>query len=891
MATDPEHIEPPRLGTYLLQRIYGRELYDEISGDMLEIYADRLQSHGKAYASLHYMIDAVQSLRNYDLRKKNNTTQNNSIAMFRNYYKITLRIITKNKVYSGLNIMGLALGIAAFIFILQYVTYENSYDKFHSDHENIYRVRYKVYRGEELNIDCAAAVPRVGPFMKEKMSEVIDFARAFPISGVISTNNNEFREDRIHVADPAFLTIFDYPMIQGDINTALNEPNQVVITEEMAMKYFGSTDVVGRPLTFNSWFDLSLQVSGVTVNVPNNSHFKYDFLVSYETLNNYTREEDGTIPSESGWGWYDFNTYVLLRDGTDPIAFDEKFTEYMWEERGEDFEEYNFRSEFPLQKLTDIHLYSNLLQESEPEEQGDGQAVFFLTIIAFFILLIAWINYINLSTARSVERAKEVGVRKTMGAYKNQLVSQFLAEAIILNFLALIVGLLIVFFGISYFNQLTGSQLSLDFLLSLNFWLVAGGVFIAGAGLSGLYPAFILSSFRPSDVLKGKFSGNKAGNTLRKVLVVFQFAASVALITGTIIVYQQLAHMRNADLGFDMTETLVVKGPQVFGADSLYQNTVETFKTEMLKNNEIEAMTLSSNVPGDEIFWTNGIRRNGDTPDKNKTIYIVGIDYNYFSTYDIELVAGRNYNETFSTDTGSMILNTAAIKDMGFESAEAAINQKVMFWGYPKTIIGVVDDYQQMSVKTAVSPIIFPLSLDQNSFITLKLKTDDYSQAFNIAQEQYSSFFPGNPFDYFFLDDFFNRQYDNDREFSRVFTLFAGFAIIVACLGLFGLSSFSALQRTKEIGIRKAIGADISNIIFILTREFIQLILVAIVIAFPLIYLVMDGWLNNFATRINLGIPVFLLAGFAVVLIAVLTVGYKTLMTAKSDPVKALRYE
>ncbi|MEQ9300679.1 MAG: FtsX-like permease family protein, partial [Cyclobacteriaceae bacterium] len=291
------------------------------------------------------------------------------------------------------------------------------------------------------------------------------------------------------------------------------------------------------------------------------------------------------------------------------------------------------------------------------------------------------------------------------------------------------------------------------------------------------------------------------------------------------------------------------------------------------------------------IFWTNGIRRNGDTPDKNKTIYIVGIDYNYFSTYDIELVAGRNYNETFSTDTGSMILNTAAIKDMGFDSPEAAINQKVMFWGYPKTIIGVVDDYQQMSVKTAVSPIIFPLSLDQNSFITLKLKTDDYSQAFNIAQEQYSSFFPGNPFDYFFLDDFFNRQYDNDREFSRVFTLFAGFAIIVACLGLFGLSSFSALQRTKEIGIRKAIGADISNIIFILTREFIQLILIAIVIAFPLIYLVMDGWLDNFATRINLGIPVFLLAGFAVVLIAVLTVGYKTLMTAKSDPVKALRYE
>ncbi len=892
MDVDQNHIVPPRLGTYLLKWIYGSELYEEIAGDMLEIYEDRVLAHGRVYASTHYVIDAMLSVRNYDLRKNNNTTQNNSIAMLKNYFKITLRTISKNKVYSALNIMGLALGVAAFIFILQYVTYENSYDKFHSNHEDIYRVRYKVYRGEELNIDCAAAVPRVGPFMKEKMPEVIEFARAFPISGVMSTNNIQFREDRLHVADPAFLRIFDYPLIQGDINTCLSEPNKVVVTEEIALKYFGTTDVVGESITFDSWLRLPLQISGVTVNVPNNSHFKYDFLISYETLNNHTRDDEtGNVASEEAWGWYDFNTYVLLQEGTDPKAFDDKFNQYLVEERGEDFEEYNFRSEFPLQALTDIHLYSNLLQESEPEEQGDGQAVFFLTIIAFFILVIAWINYINLSTARSVERAKEVGVRKTMGAFKKQLIYQFLSEAILLNFFALIVGLLIVFFGINYFNQLTGSQLSLSFLISGQFWLTAGGVFLVGACLSGLYPALILSSFRPSDVLKGKFSGNKSGNMLRKVLVVFQFAASVALITGTIIVYQQLAHMRNADLGFDMTDTLVIKGPAVFGEDSLFVTTMKTFKSEVLSNPEIAGITTSSNVPGDEIFWTNGIRRNEETPDRNKTIYIVGIDYNYFQTYDIELLAGRNYNETFSTDTGSMILNAAAIKYLGYESPEAAINQKIMFWGYPKTIVGVVDDYQQMSVKTAVSPIIFPLSLNENSFITLHLNTGDYQQAFDAAQQQFDRFFPGNPFDYFFLDDFFNRQYENDREFSRVFTLFAGFAIIVACLGLFGLSSFSALQRTKEIGIRKAIGADISNIIVILTREFVQLIILAIILAFPIIYIVMDGWLDNFATRIELGAPVFLLAGVLVILIAIITVGYKTLVTAKSDPVKALRYE
>lgn len=769
------------------------------------------------------------------------------------------------------------------------MTYERSYDTFHSNYENLFRIKYKVYRSGELNIDCAAAVPRVGPFMKENMPEVQEYARVYPENGVISYGDKKFFERRIQVVDPSFLQIFDFPLIEGDKETVLLEPYKVVMSEDAVRKYFGDEDPIGKIIKIDG--EHSLSVTGVAQNVPNNSHLKFDFLVSFATLNSQTQNDDGVSASETSWGWYDYNSYVLLEPGVDIADYDSRFEEILYAERGEDFEKFDFKAEFPLQPVGDIHLYSNLLQESEPEEQGDGQAVFFLTIVAFFILLIAWINYINLSTARSVERAKEVGIRKTMGAYRKQLINQFLAESFVLNFLALILGLLIVTIGINYFNQLTDSSLSLSFLTDGLFWGVVGAIYFVGSVFSGVYPAFILSSFKPVAVLKGKLSSNKSGALLRKSLVVFQFASSITLIAGTIIVYQQLKHMTSLDLGFDMTETLVIKGPGIVPVDSLYQSTYETFKTEIIRNSGIKTIASSSNVPGMEIFWTNGIKRDEEARDKFKIIYIASIDYDYIPSYDIDLLTGRNYSKDFPTDTGAIILNKAAIDFLGFSSVEEALNEKVTFWGQPKTIVGIVDNYKQMSVKNDVAPIAFPLQSWRGSYFTLNLETSDYQDAFDDAQAKYQRAFPGNPFDYFFLDEHFNRQYKNERKFSRVFTLFAGFAILVACLGLFGLSSFSALQKTKEIGIRKAIGADVSNIVVLLSREFMILVLVANLIAWPVIYLVMDAWLNNFAERIAFQIPVFLVSGILVVLIAFLTVAYKTIVTARSNPVTALRYE
>lgn len=813
---------------------------------------------------------------------------NDAFALAKNYLRTTIRNISKNKVYSALNIMGLALGIAACLFILQYVSYERSFDKFHSNHEDLYRVRYQIFREGTLEVDCAAAVPRVGPFMKEKMPEVIDYARAFPISGVVTYENIQYWEKRMHIADRSFLEIFDFPLLAGNIST-FAEPNTAIIAEHTAKKYFQDEDPLGKTLEIDG--DQRVEIVGVAKDVPDNSHIKFDLLISYETLNNQTRNDDGIAASETAWGWYDFNTYVLLQPGTDPEDFDARFREFLWDEQGERFKERNYHTDFPLQAITDIHLYSDLLQESEPEEQGDGDAVAFLLIIAFFILLIAWVNYINLSTARSIERAREVGVRKTLGATRSQLVNQFLAESFFLNLFALAIALGMVTMGIGAFNRLTDSSLNLAFLTDPVFWLSVSGILIFGSLIAGLYPAFVLSSYRPVTVLKGKMSGNQTGHLLRKGLVIFQFAASATLIASTVVVYQQLAHMRKIDLGFDMTETLVIKGPEVFAVDSLFESTSKAFKEELTKKASIANVSASSNVPGDEIFWTNGIKRQEESEDKFKIIYNAGVDYDYFDTYKIDIVAGRNYGPSFSTDTAALILNEAGIRYLGFQNNEEAVGQEVTFWGRPHTVVGVVADYNQMSAKTDVAPIAFPLTKGASNYYTLRLEGGNYQSVFNEVQNTYNSFFPGNPFDYFFLDQFYNRQYDNEQKFSRVFTLFAGFAIFVACLGLFGLSSFNTLNRRKEIGIRKILGASVPNIVQMLSREFLWLVLIANLVAWPAIYLLMNSWLDNFATRISIGAGVFIISALIVLFIALATVSYKIVTTALANPVKAIRTE
>jgi putative ABC transport system permease protein len=620
--------------------------------------------------------------------------------------------------------------------------------------------------------------------------------------------------------------------------------------------------------------------------VPSNSHIKFDLLLSMQTLVDAT---DGD--AETNWGWYDHNTYVTLADGTDPKAFDAKFAAYMQDIKGEQFAERNNLQEFVLQPITDIHLNSDLLQESEPQENGDAQSVYFLGILAIFILVIAWVNYINLASAKSMERAKEVGVRKVLGAHKSQLVRQFIVESIIVNLMAAAISLGIVAIVLPYFNNLTNSPLSLSLIFNSGTWLLIIAVFLLGAFLSGLYPAFVLSSFRPIVVLKGKMSSSGKGVVLRKSLVTFQFVSSVFLIAGTLIVYKQLTYLRNQDLGFDMEETLVLKGPGVLQVDSLFGNYLNGFKSGLLRNSSIEGFTTSSNVPGDEIFWTNGAKR-AEAPNSDyKTVYNVGIDYDCIPTYEIEIVAGRNFDLSFKTDTAAVILNVAGTKFLGFESPGAAIGQKISHGGMDKTVIGVLDNYNQMSLKNTVSPILYRLTPTNDTFFSLKVKSNNASKTLTEVEAEWNRFFPGNPFDYFYLDTFFNRQYGKEDQFGKVFSIFSGLAIFVSCLGLFGLSAFSALQRTKEIGIRKVLGASVPNILLLLSREYVILISLAVVIGIPLTYVAMDSWLNNFPYRTNIGWTLFAAAACIILVVALLTVGYQTIRTARANPSSTLRDE
>lgn len=806
--------------------------------------------------------------------------------MLKSYLKAAFRSFLKHKAFTLLNVAGLSLGIAASLLILQYVKYEKSYDAFHSKAENIYRVQYNGWQGGKLRFECAAAVPAVGPALKDNFPEVVRFTRLFPVSGVISYESPDyglvsFLEEKMQITDSSVFDIFDFKLLRGNKDDILNGPSKAVISQRAAKKYFGENDPIGKTIAWNG--TNKFEVTGVFQDIPDNSHIKFDFMLSYQTLVKQAGEQ-----AETSWGWYDFNTYVLLKPGADVKELQSKWDDYLVKTRSVEWEKRNVKQEFILQPMSEIHLYANLLQESQPEERGDGDSVYALTFIALFVLLIAWVNYINLATAKSFDRANEVGVRKVMGAVRNQLMNQFLSESLLINLLSAVIAVAMVWMAWPMFANLTGRAIPVSYIMQPDFWLLLGGLFLVGALLSGFYPALILSSFKPVAVLKGKVMRTSHGNILRQSLVVFQFVASVVLIIGLIVVYQQLSFMKNQNLGIDINQTLVIKGPGV--TDSTYSEKVESFKAEVLHIAGIRNMTASTNVPGDEIFWASGIKRLVGGPENAISGYTVGIDHDYLKTFDLKLAAGRGFDKNFTNDTKSIILNRAMAEALDFDDPEEALGEKVV-QGDTFEIVGVLENYHQMSLKEAVSPLVFRYTPDFSSFYAFKMENVNYKDVLASMEGPWKTFFPGNPMDYFFLDQFFNRQYERDRQFGQVFGIFTLLAIFVACLGLFGLASFMTMQRTKEIGIRKVLGSTVPNIVVLLSRGFIQLVLLANLIAWPLAWWIMDNWLQGFPYRININPLVFVAAGVGVVVIAFLSVGFQTLKAALINPAQTLKYE
>lgn len=805
--------------------------------------------------------------------------------MLKNYLKIAYRNLVKNKVFSLINILGLAIGMAACLLILQYVRFELSYDDFHEKADRIYRLQLDRIYPDRLD-QSAGLAAAAGPTLKEDFPEVEAYTKLWNIFGnnVLSYDEKKFKENQLYFADSSFLHIFSYPLLEGDPATALTAPNTVVLTAKTAKKYFGEEDPMGKFMDlFGPYGRQSFLVTGIVQNPPENTHLKFNALFSFQTLVNITNGQ-----AANTWRWNAFLTYILLSPEADAQQLQAKIPAFIEKHCGPIMAEQNFKIEVFLQPLPDIHLHSDLRFEAEPN--GNAEAVTFLLIIAFFILLIAWVNYINLSTAKSTERAREIGIRKVAGARRQQLVGQYLLEAFILNLLGIVLALTVIQFALPSFEILTGKSLVFDLWGNYTFWGILAGFTILSTVLTGLYPAWMLSSFLPVKVLKGNISRSTKGILVRKGLVVFQYVMSAILITGTLVVFQQLQFMQNEKLGFDTEQMLILEAPSI--ADSTYGSRQESFKTNILSNSNIYEMTVSTSIPGEEISWVNNsVGRQGADPKDRNSCHFLQVDDDFFDTYDMELLVGRNFSAEYGNEWRAVILNEATVDLLGFESVEKSVGQELYVDDDTFHIVGVAANYHQQSLNQAYYPMVFQFSPYSRAYYSLKVNTQHLPQTLSFIEKQWDATFTANPLHYFFLDDYFNHQYQSDQQFARAFLLFAVLAIFIACLGLFGLSSYMVVQRTKEIGIRKVLGASVQSILTLLSWDFIRLVLIASVVALPIAYFFMQKWLNNYAFRIEIGWWLMLIPVVIVLFIALFTVSFQTIKAALTNPVKSLRYE
>ena len=814
--------------------------------------------------------------------------------MITNYLKLAVRNLIKRKGYSLLNILGLAIGITCCLLIFQYVSFERSFDDFPEKSEQIARLRLDSYQQGKLSWQSATVYPAFGPTMKKDFPEVEDFCRLIDANVLLSNDekNVKFNEEKGYFADPSFLDMFSIKLAKGNPKTALDAPDKLLLSESMARKYFGNEDPLGKRLMLRDPnYTRTLEVSGVFKEFPPNSHLIINHLLSYSTLGSILKNYGDTSNStETAWGWYDFYIYLQLQKGTDlkklesklPAFCDRYINNNEWNKTN------NVRNEAYLIPLRDIHLYSNFNQEAEVN--GNGRSVAFLFLIGFFIMGIAWVNYINLATARSVERAREVGIRKVMGALRTDLISQFLSESFLLNLVSLLIALIAVLVLTSGFNQMIGRVSSAGFILQPAYVYIFGIIFMTGTLLSGIYPAFVISGYQPVKVLKGLFKNTSGGLNLRKGLIILQFATSVVLIAGTMIVYQQVSYMRKQQLGVNIKQTLVLDGAASI-ADSLYQNTFQPFKTAVLQQTGIKSMTASTSVMSKEIYWTNGIKRL-DIPHANSiTLYHLGIDYDFIPSYEMKLLAGRNFSKDFATDNKAVILNERAVSNLGYASPEKALNGKLTRNRDTLTIVGVVQNFHQEGLRKTIEPQIILLRPNTRNAYSIKVESADMSKTIAAVKTTWDKYFPNDPFNYYFLDEVYDQQYKADKLYGKVFSLFSFLAILIACFGLLGLSAYNILQRTKEIGIRKVMGASVQHVLFLLSKDFLALVAISFLLAVPVAWWIMHNWLQDFAYRININWWVFAIAGMVAALIAFITISFQAIKAALANPVKSLRTE
>lgn len=807
--------------------------------------------------------------------------------MIKNYFKVAMRSLLKNKFYSLLNITGLAIGIASCLMILLFVADELSYDTHYENSENTYRLTMAGALGNNA-FDLAVVGPSVGQALLNDYPEVVDFGR-FRQRGApfIRFGENIFKEENFVWADHSVLNIFGIELLQGDPETALTAPKSLVMSRTAAKKYFGNQDPIGQTIEFGTAKDY--KVTGIYKDIPNNTHFAFDVIGSMETL------DEAKQPI---WLSMNFQTYVVLTPGADldkmAAQFPAMLKKYVGPEvkqfmnmEWDQMESNGSNLAFGMQPVEDIHLHSDL--QGELGVNGDMDYVYIFSVIAFFILLIACINFMNLSTARSAHRAKEVGVRKVLGSLKAQLIYQFLAESILVSLVSFVLAVVLANLAIPFFNDLANKSLSIPFADPLFIGGFFVGVVFVGV-LAGSYPAFFLSAFKPVKVLKGSLSSGMKSGALRSVLVVVQFCTSIFLVIGTLIILNQLDFIQNKDLGFEKDQVIIIDDAY------LASGNVNALKTAIESFPEVKSASLSGFLPTPSSNNMNLFLK-GITPTQENQHLMSSwtVDYDYMETLGMGVAAGRNFSRDFPSDSLGAILNEAAALDMGYTPEEALgttignfVNQEGDIQGLK--VVGVVKDFHYQSLRNKIGPLIMQLG-NSSGLLNIKVNTRDYPALIDKLQDQWTSLAPNQPFETSFLDDRFGRMYDKEQRLGKIFGVFASLTILIACLGLFGLAAYTAENRIKEVGIRKVLGANVGQLVYMLSKDIGKLVIIAFIIGAPLAWYAMNAWLQGFEYRTSIGWTIFALTAGGSLTIALLTMSYQSIRAATGNPVKSLRSE
>ena len=876
---------PPKRALQFLRWFCREDYIEEIEGDLTEVFIQRAESHPRK-AKWKFTWSVIKYFRPAFIKSFKNHYKPNSYGMLQNYFKIAWRNLIKKTAYSTINIFGLGLGIACCFLIFMFVQDELSYDNYHKKGDRIYRVIHgwksaddsKSGRSNPFWVWGNAPIgPAIGNEFPE-IEKVVQFSGRSDI--LLSIDDKHYQEDGVFFMDSTAFDVFSWKLTKGDPKTALVAPYSIVLTETTAKKYFGDSDPIGKSLTGSESAGRSnagdYTVTGVVADLPSNSHFRFNALLSLSTFKK-------SIPEIfTAWGYVDFYTYFLVHENFDRAAFEQKIPSFLLRALGDPKSEYAIA----IEPLKDVYLRTDA--ERQPGETGSLSNIYVFSVIGIFILVIAIINFMNLSTARSMERAKEVGIRKSIGAYRSSLIFQFLGESFIIVFLSMLVAIVLVFVAMPSMASFTGKVLSIQHVITWENTPIFFGILLLISLIAGSYPALALSGFVPATVIKGIAKSNFGGVNLRRALVVFQFSLSIALIAGTIIVYTQMNHLLDKDLGFDKERMLVLD----YNYDELVNRKSEALKIEMEANPAILSAAFSRSVPGSYFpnAFTEIQTADGEMKGLAQPVFQVGMDF--INHFDLKLVAGRSYSREHPSDSGkALVINEAAAKQYGYTNPADIIGKKFSQWGREGEVIGVIKDFNYISLHRNIEPLTLPLEPYASRYLSLKVKSTDMTKTIAEVGEVWRNLAPHRPFLYSFLDEDFNRQYKSDFIFRKLFTTFSCLAIFIACLGLLGLATYTAEQRTKEIGIRKVMGAEVYNIVALLSKDFIKLVIVSILIATPLAWYAMNRWLEGFAYRTEIQPWIFMLAGLAALSIAVLTISYQSLKSARMNPVSSLKSE